>query len=78
MDRTIMLIRFGYCCGAAEHMLKDSSYSKQYIGHEKLVTPEVYTRVTREISERLIAAGFLGPDEDLLVRDGIILEEGEQ
>lgn len=60
-----MLLRLGYYCGVAYRVFGDDSYALRFLGSAELVTPVDYAEMTSEISARLIAGGYLSPDEDL-------------
>ncbi len=62
------LYRIGYYAGAADRLLGDRSYWLRYLGKAETITREDYSMMVAEITERLVAAGHLSPDEDLLDR----------
>jgi hypothetical protein len=64
MDREEMLLRAGYYAGMAGRLLGDRSYEQRWKGHAEDITEVDYMLMTSEIQRRLVAAGFIGPDED--------------
>ena len=64
MTRDEMILRFGYYSGLASRLLHDDYYWKKWWGRAQEFTLEDYLREATEISERLLEAGFIGPDED--------------
>lgn len=59
-----MLLRHGWYCGYAERILGDASYGGRWFGRAHELTEVEYLETVAEISGRLVAAGFLAPDED--------------
>lgn len=64
MTRDELLIRFGAYAGLAARLLGDYSYSNRWLGNAHLLTAEAYASESAEIQSRLLAAGFIVPDED--------------
>jgi hypothetical protein len=59
-----MLLRAGIYFGMAGRCLGDDSYAERWLGHAEDLTEEDYVRATSEIRERLLAGGYIKPDED--------------
>lgn len=64
MNRDQMLLRFGFYCGLIGRLLHDNSFADRWWGKAQEITEEDYIRETGEIARRLVAAGFLRPEED--------------
>lgn len=64
LTREQMLLRAGFYMGLAQRYLNDSSFADRWMGRAGEMTEADYMQETAEIQSRLVAGGFIAPDED--------------
>lgn len=63
-ERALILLRAGQYAGLADRLLGDKSYWMRAISRAHEIPSEQFERESREIHDRLVAAGHLRADED--------------